>query len=187
MFIHNVETNKRILIPLIDVPPMEAPSPPNLSLTTPVSPRSFQPLSIHMPGSYSLLDQPSLNVSRSKGIRSIVINPSRTLLAASAEQPEYVGIYKLPGFEPLCLLQGHTDIIFSLAWLDDETLVSGSRDHNLALWKIPKELLLHRRPDLPLTTVKPERMRKEHYGKVRDLKYNPQTSVRPEYIRMNSF
>ena len=32
--------------------------------------------------------------------------------------------------------QGHSDIVFSLSWIDDETLVSGSRDHYVAMWNL---------------------------------------------------
>lgn len=38
----------------------------------------------------------------------------------------------------VCFLQlAHQDWVFALAWLDDNFLVSGSRDTTLALWRVP--------------------------------------------------
>ena len=35
---------------------------------------------------------------------------------------------------------GHRDWIFDMCWLDDEFLVSGSRDTKMALWRIDNDL-----------------------------------------------
>jgi len=35
----------------------------------------------------------------------------------------------------------HEDYIFDLTWIDDQFLVSGSRDGTMALWKIGDEIL----------------------------------------------
>lgn len=89
-----------------------------------------------------------------------------------------------------------------MAWLDDATLVSGSRDHSVALWKLPlndsdeldsqfeeeqgysSQSELHspvRQEQQPqrqqLLQLAPITLRQEHEGKVRDLKYNPCTKV----------
>ncbi|XP_052277575.1 DDB1- and CUL4-associated factor 12-like isoform X9 [Dreissena polymorpha] len=71
------------------------------------------------------------------GIHSVAINPSHTLLATGAEFTNDVAVYKLPSFDPYCVGErAHTDWIFDLCWLDDEYLVTGSRDSNLGLWHI---------------------------------------------------
>nr|CAG8642049.1 13804_t:CDS:2 [Entrophospora candida] len=51
------------------------------------------------------------------GIRSIAVNPSKTLLAVGAGKPYQVTIYELPSFDPVA---GHNDLVFSVEWLDDD-------------------------------------------------------------------
>ncbi|XP_071795255.1 DDB1- and CUL4-associated factor 12-like isoform X2 [Asterias amurensis] len=69
------------------------------------------------------------------GIHSIASNPSNTLLATGADNPDNVAIYKLPSFDPLYLGENcHNDWIFAISWLDDQFFVTGSRDSSIALW-----------------------------------------------------
>ena len=63
------------------------------------------------------------------GIHSLAINPSRSLLAVGSGKPsEFIQIYCLPSFEPLAVLRGHEDMVFSVAWISDNQLISCSRD-----------------------------------------------------------
>jgi len=69
--------------------------------------------------------EPSQEVRNCSGIRSIAVNPSRTLLAVGVGKPVQVTIYELPSFEPIAVFSGHNDLVFSVAWLDDDHVVSG--------------------------------------------------------------
>lgn len=70
------------------------------------------------------------------GIHSIASNPSHTLVAVGSGKPVEVSIYSLPTMEPLAVLSGHKDLVFSLSWIDDQTLVTGSRDKSLRVWRL---------------------------------------------------
>ncbi|EGF82796.1 hypothetical protein BATDEDRAFT_34435 [Batrachochytrium dendrobatidis JAM81] len=111
------------------------------------------------------------------GIHSISINPSNTLIAVGGGDPtNLVQIYHLPTFEPYALLKGHTDVVFSVAWLDDTTLVSGSRDAQFMHWSLNSLHISDSLYQYPLnhfvSVYSPLSMKKEHMGKVRDLKYD---------------
>ncbi len=76
------------------------------------------------------------------GIHALQINPSRTLLATGARHSADIAIYRLPTLDPICLGENaHRDWVFDMCWLDDQFLVSGSRDTKLALWRVNEDLI----------------------------------------------
>ncbi|KAF9282478.1 DDB1- and CUL4-associated factor 12, partial [Mortierella alpina] len=74
--------------------------------------------------------------STSAGVRSISVNPSRTLIAIGASEPFQVTIYSLPEFEAVGVMHGHSDLVFSLTWASDTVLVTGSRDGSMRVWSM---------------------------------------------------
>lgn len=74
------------------------------------------------------------------GINAIEINPSRTLLATTARHSSDIAIYRLPTLDPIYIgEQCHRDWIMDMCWLDDQFLVSGSKDAKMALWRINED------------------------------------------------
>ncbi|KAI8584233.1 hypothetical protein K450DRAFT_267596 [Umbelopsis ramanniana AG] len=70
------------------------------------------------------------------GIRAINANPAGTLIAVASSNPYSIYILDLPSLSSNTILQGHTDAIFSVAWIDNETVISGSRDGTMKCWKV---------------------------------------------------
>ena len=53
-----------------------------------------------------------------------------------------VSFSRLPTLDPICVGENaHNDWIFDQTWLDDQFLVSGSRDGSLALWRVTEEMV----------------------------------------------
>lgn len=80
--------------------------------------------------------QPWLGAEHQTGIHAVQINPSRTLLATGARNSCEIAVYRLPTLDPVCVGEAHKDWVLDMCWLDDEFLVSGSRDSKMALWHI---------------------------------------------------
>ena len=114
------------------------------------------------------------SAATSSGIHSIAINPSATLVAIGAGKPnEVIQVYRLPSLEPFCLLKGHSDMVFSVQWIDDTTLVSGSRDKTLKQWKIhPDYISSHFGAVIRIPVYEYCSDGQEHQEKVRDVVIN---------------
>jgi WD repeat-containing protein 40A len=99
-------------------------------------------------------------------------------LAIGAYSPKEIGIYRLPALEPLALLTGHEDIVFSLSWMDDTNLISGSRDQSVCLWSLSnleetqQSLDTITNNNIVKNIHRPAIRKFRHMNKVRDLQSN---------------
>ncbi|KAJ3048567.1 DDB1- and CUL4-associated factor 12, partial [Rhizophlyctis rosea] len=163
LFILNTLTSKKIEIPSISY-----------------HPSSISSLSSFSPSSTSPTSHLDTSTPPSSGIHSISINPSKTMVAVGAGKPtEYIQIYSLPSFTPHAILVGHTDMVFSVSWYDDETLLSGSRDMSVKMWRVPSPIsdesqywggkTIRALDGTEIMVVEEYVERREHTAKVRDL------------------
>lgn len=84
----------------------------------------------------------SNRVNVQSGIHAAQINPSRTMLATGARHSPDVAIYRLPTLDPVCIGENaHQEWIYDMCWLDDQFLVSGSKDTRLSLWRVNEDYM----------------------------------------------
>ncbi|EAA03757.4 AGAP002260-PA [Anopheles gambiae str. PEST] len=99
------------------------------------------------------------------GIHACQINPSHSLLATGARHSADIALYRLPTLDPLCIGENaHRDWVFDMCWLDDQFLVSGSRDTKLALWRVNEDLM-----DFPVAKDAEEEGDQQHQQQQQDV------------------
>ncbi|KAG0175458.1 hypothetical protein DFQ29_007140 [Apophysomyces sp. BC1021] len=76
---------------------------------------------------------------RCQGIRCLAMNPSKTLLAVGLAHPAITMVYALPQLQPYGVCKGHQDAVYSVTWLSDSELMTGSRDGTLSVWQAQGE------------------------------------------------
>jgi WD40 repeat protein len=122
----------------------------------------------------------------SAGIHFIETNPQGSEIATGGSNPAEIIILDRDTLQPKRILsvsrpywyhlstsradgtsQGHKDWVFASAYLNSHLIASGSRDGTVKLWSTKKQSSAE-------TPLKGEALitRKQHNGKVRDLKYN---------------
>jgi len=108
------------------------------------------------------------------GIHSVAISPSCQYLATSGFNPADVVVFSLPDFTPVLIGKGHTDWSFCVDFVNEETVVSGSRDRSVCAWKIPtnSQTLADNDSTDMIPFELPFMSKTEHEGKVRDLRVN---------------
>ncbi|KAL1917804.1 uncharacterized protein VTP21DRAFT_3638 [Calcarisporiella thermophila] len=109
------------------------------------------------------------------GIRSLAINPSGTRLLIAGGKPFRLTVYELPSFKPVAIFDGHADMIFTAAWLSDESFATGSRDGSLRFWSLSQ--LSQHTLQLPILDAEVDTYtsiltRHETNGKVRSVLYS---------------
>lgn len=105
------------------------------------------------------------------GIHDVDVNRSQTLIATGGHSPLDILVFSRDTMLPKCLLKGHNDWVFGAKFLEDDVLVSASRDSAVALWKVPTTPDPSSDPPA-LPEVAPLLTRKEHSSKVRAIGYH---------------
>jgi WD repeat-containing protein 40A len=111
------------------------------------------------------------------GIHDIAINNNTGLLATGAMNPDHIALYDTADMSARAILEGHTDWVFALQWLDQNTLISGSRDHTVALWSVDSDASVRPHPLMEDVNVYAPKFRfkedRDHSNKVRDMRLAP--------------
>eukprot|EP00026_Physarum_polycephalum_P009548 Phypoly_transcript_09676.p1 GENE.Phypoly_transcript_09676~~Phypoly_transcript_09676.p1 ORF type:complete len:390 (+),score=37.57 Phypoly_transcript_09676:137-1306(+) len=103
------------------------------------------------------------------GIHDIDVNLSQSLIATGGNSPLDIAIFSRDSMMPTCILKGHDDWVFGSKFVDDNILVSASRDSTVSMWRVPHETP---RESEPLPLLEPVITRKEHATKVRAVGYH---------------
>jgi len=98
------------------------------------------------------------------GIHDIDVSPDKSRVVTGGRSPNDMAVFSTETMSPLCILQGHKDWIFASKFVDNEYLVSASRDTTVSLWRVQDQ------GDPALIT--PLLTRREHSAKVRALEYH---------------
>ena len=71
------------------------------------------------------------------GIHDIDINQSRNLLVSGGKSDHDMVLFSLPSMIPSAILRGHHDCVFASRFIADDAILTGGRDGQLLLWKVP--------------------------------------------------
>ncbi|KAF9923215.1 DDB1- and CUL4-associated factor 12 [Linnemannia zychae] len=154
---------------------------PNATIAIPTTATNFSNsintiTNTNMNANFSVGMMHSMTAATSAGVRSLSINPSRTLLAIGAGEPFQVTIYSIPEYEPVGIMYGHNDLVFSLTWVSDTVLVTGSRDGSMRVWSMDSSVMTILPSVIaPIEVRFPILSRNEKKAKVRDLSLNKGT------------
>eukprot|EP01126_Amoeba_proteus_P042812 TRINITY_DN4663_c0_g1_i36.p1 TRINITY_DN4663_c0_g1~~TRINITY_DN4663_c0_g1_i36.p1 ORF type:complete len:269 (+),score=33.81 TRINITY_DN4663_c0_g1_i36:322-1128(+) len=69
------------------------------------------------------------------GMHDIKTNSSRSILATGAKNPSEIVLFRLPSIKPIAVLTGHEDWMFGVDFIEDDLVISGSRDNHIRLWR----------------------------------------------------
>ncbi|KAJ3011529.1 hypothetical protein HKX48_006789 [Thoreauomyces humboldtii] len=67
-------------------------------------------------------------------VRAMALNSRKTFIAIAVGLR--IEVFALPGLDPIGILAGHRDVVFSVVFTDDTTVTSGSRDGTVRVWSI---------------------------------------------------
>ncbi|KAH8550635.1 WD40-repeat-containing domain protein [Umbelopsis sp. PMI_123] len=131
LHVYNLNHSKLFDIPLVKPPNFPIPKAHKDSITDLRGGHRAQNICY----GYGLLSKDFTSLA---GIRAIAGNPCGTLIAVACCNPYSIHILDLPSLSTNTILQGHTDAIFSMAWIDNTTIISGSRDGTMKCWKLDR-------------------------------------------------
>ncbi|XP_065837088.1 DDB1- and CUL4-associated factor 12-like isoform X2 [Oscarella lobularis] len=68
------------------------------------------------------------------GIHDIAVSPRGDFLATGGRNANDLAVYRMPFFDPHLVGHNHRDWIFALTWIDENYVVTGSRDSTVSVW-----------------------------------------------------